>query len=167
MILWIFPLDPKLVTLPQVVDPAFVRQQVEANLQLFGVTKNGLDAQSGPWRCEQIRYDRVKYMPGKRCVLRYHVTLADPFGTSHDKIFYCKIYQDNRSRYHFDMVQSAYEQFTAQTGAVNIPRPLLHFDDLHAYWQEEWPGNAVIDVLDKYDWRQCAGDFPSSSCQRL
>ncbi len=154
MIFWIFPLDPKLATLPQVIDPAFVRQQVEANLQLLGVHQNGSEAKSEGWRCDEVRYDRVKYMPGKRCVLRYHVTLVDPSGKSHDKIFYCKIYQDARSRYHFDMVQSAYQQLTAQTGAINIPRPLLHFDGLHAYWQEEWQGNAVIEVMNEYDWQE-------------
>jgi aminoglycoside phosphotransferase (APT) family kinase protein len=91
-------------------------------------------------------------MPGKRCVLRYHISLVDPFGKSHNKTFYCKIYQDGRSRYHFDMLKSAYEQLTIQTAAVNIPRPLLHFDGLNTFWQDEWQGNALIDVLDKYEW---------------
>ncbi|MGH7494287.1 MAG: aminoglycoside phosphotransferase family protein [bacterium] len=154
MILWLFPLDPKLETLPQVIDPAFVRQQVEANLPLFGVSESGPAAKPAAWSCGEIRYDRVKYMPGKRCVLRYHVNLISPSGTSHEKTFYCKIYQDERSRYHFDIVQSAYQQLTAQTDAVNIPRPLLHFDGLHTYWQAEWPGNAVIEVMDKYDWQE-------------
>jgi hypothetical protein len=157
MILWIFPQDPKLATLPQVVDPAFVRQQVEANLpvlsgQALGASKNGSNSKS-EWRCAEVRYDRVKYMPAKRCVLRYHVNLIDPSGKSHEKTFYCKIYQDGRSRYHFDMLKSVYEQLTVKTAAVNIPRPLLHFDGLHTFWQEEWPGNALLDVINQFDWQ--------------
>lgn len=153
MILWVFPQDPDLETLPQAVEPAFVRQQVEANLRAFGVTANGSAAGLEKWRCAEFYYDRIKFMPSKRCVLRYHVNLIDPSGKSHEKVFYCKIYRDGNSRYHFDMLKSAYEQLTVKTAAVNIPRPLLHFDGLHTFWQEEWPGNALLDVIDQYDWQ--------------
>ncbi|MCL4705899.1 phosphotransferase [bacterium] len=150
MILWVFPQDPDLETLPQSVDSAYVRQQVEANLEAFGVSANGSAAQ---WRCPEFYYDRIKFMPSKRCVLRYHVNLLDPSGKSHEKTFYCKIYNNGNSRYHFDMLKSAYEQLTVKSAAVNIPRPLLHFDGLHTFWQEEWPGHALLDVIDQYDWQ--------------
>lgn len=150
MILWAFPQDPDLETLPQSVDPAFVRQQVEANIHAFDASANGSAAQ---WRCAEFYYDRIKFMPSKRCVLRYHVNLVDPSGKSYEKTFYCKIYNNGDSRYHFDMLKSAYEQLTVKSAAVNIPRPLLHFDGLHTFWQEEWPGNALLDVIDQYDWQ--------------
>lgn len=153
MILWVFPEDPDLETLPQAVAPDFVRKQVEANLSAFGIPTNGFANGQGAWRCSEFYYDRVKFMPRKRCVLRYHVNLIDPAGKAHEKTFFCKVYNNGNSRYHFDMLNSAYEQLTVKSAAVNIPRPLLHFDGLHTFWQEEWPGSALLDVIDRYDWQ--------------
>lgn len=151
MIFWVFPQDPKLPALPHAVDPAFIRQQLEANFAAFGLLGNGSAAAP---RCADLRYDRVKYMPGKRCVLRLHARLDDASGKAHEITFYSKTYGDGMSRYHFQILQSVYRQLTAQVKAVNLPRPLLHLDEANTFWQEEWKGKSLIDALDEFDWEE-------------
>lgn len=154
MLLWVFPYDPKIATLPRMVDQDFVKQQIEANLHAPGWLdhehRSGLDA----WRCVDVRYDRIKYMPGKRCVLRYHVTLANAAGTLRALTFYSKTYNDARGRYHFDMLQNVWTELATQTSVVHIPRPLLYLDGANTWWQEAWEGSALSDVFAAYDWEQ-------------
>jgi thiamine kinase-like enzyme len=154
MILWVFPQDPKMATLPQVVDLTFVRQQVETNLRVFSVFGNESDSAPEAWRCADICYDRVKYMPGKRCVLRYHADLVSPAGESQEVSFYSKTYSDASSRYHFEFLRSVYEQLTAQTMTVHIPQPLLHLDGFNTFWQEEWKGKPLTEVMNEFDWNE-------------
>jgi hypothetical protein len=162
MIVWVFPQDPKMVTLPYLVDPAFVQEQIEANLPVLtgqvlagAVPGTGSNGSPEAWRCSEICYNRVKYMPGKRCVLRFRLTLTGPSGAESRQVrFYSKTYSDGWSRHHFDMLKSAYDQLAAQAPEVNIPRPLLHLDGLNTFWQMEWNGRAVIDVLDEKNWEE-------------
>ena len=152
MILWIFPQDPGLATLPEVVDPVLVRNRVEANLERLGAVIPSLRDASElkAWRCTDVYYDRIKYMPGKRCVLRYNVTLAGPEDQSQEVTFYSKTYNDAMSRYHFEFLQSAREQLLAQEAMINIPGPLLHFADINTSWHEEWKGASLIEGLDQH-----------------
>jgi thiamine kinase-like enzyme len=154
MVLWMFPHDPQMATLPYLLDPGFVRRQVEANPQALGVFDNGADSAAETWRCAGIRCDRVKYMPGKRCVLRYHVRFSGPSGESREMTFYSKTYSDAMSRYHFEFLQTAYGQLTAQTAAIHIPRPLLHLDGFNTFWQEDWKGRELSAVIDEFDWEE-------------
>jgi len=149
LVLWMFPQDPHMAGLPYLFDPNFVRQQVESNLRALDAVENG----AGPaWRCADIRCDRVKYMPGKRCVLRYHAQLSGPAGQSREMTFYSKTYSDAMSRYYFQFLQTVYEQLIAQTAAVHLPKPLLHLDGLNTFWQEDWRGTSLSSVLDELDW---------------
>ncbi|MCI0694733.1 aminoglycoside phosphotransferase family protein [candidate division KSB1 bacterium] len=156
MIVWVFPQDPKIAALPYLVDPGFVRQQIKTNLShLREALGNGIDGGSEAWwHCTEIRYDRVKYMPGKRCVLRFHINMAGPAGESRQVNFYSKSYNDAWSRYHFDMLKSVYEQLAARAPIVNIPKPLLHLDGFNTFWQEEWPGQPLIEVMEEQNWEE-------------
>ena len=150
MVLWIFPQDPKIPGLADVVDPAFVREHLEANLETIGVpvpTPRNRGS-SKTWRCTDIHYDRIKYMPGKRCVLRYKATLTGIADQSREVTFYSKTYNDGMSKYHFEFLQNAHQQLLAQNAAVNIPRPLLHFAGSNTSWHEEWKGASLISELE-------------------
>ena len=149
MILWLFPQDPKLAKLPHLADPDFVRERIEANLPAFEISRNGKPVQ---WRCTEVRFDRVKNMPAKRCVLRYHVNLNGPDGAGRELTFYSKTYNDSKSRYHFDLLRATHEQLVARHVAVQIPRPILHLDGANTFWQEEWPGQALAEAIDELDW---------------
>ncbi|MDZ7291884.1 MAG: aminoglycoside phosphotransferase family protein [candidate division KSB1 bacterium] len=146
MVLWTFPFDPKMPGLQQSADPAFVKQQIDHHLPAFGLTTG--------WQAERIDCRRIKYMPGKRCVLRYQVRMAGPSGESRDVIFYSKTYHDGKSQYHFNILQTAYAQLRTQAAIVGIPRPLLHFESANTFWQEEWQGKPLLEVLEEYDGQQ-------------
>jgi aminoglycoside phosphotransferase (APT) family kinase protein len=154
MLLWVFPYDPKIATLPLMVDADFVKQQIETNLSALGWLDH--EHRPGPdaWRCVDVRYDRIKYMPGKRCVLHYHATLANAAGTSRDLTFYSKTYNDARGRYYFDMLQNVWTELATQTTVVHIPRPLLYLEGANTFWQAAWEGRALSDVFAAYDWDQ-------------
>ncbi|MGH7496924.1 MAG: phosphotransferase [bacterium] len=154
MNLWIFPQDPKIRTLSYLTDPEFVRQQFEANLPALGFGQNGSPDGPRDWRCTKLTYDRVKYMPGKRCVLRFHLNADTPGGESRRMTFYSKTYSDGWSAYHFAMTKSIFEQLAAQGSEVNLPKPLLHLHGFNTYWQAEWPGDALIDVLADQNWEE-------------
>jgi thiamine kinase-like enzyme len=67
--------------------------------------------------------------------------------------FYSKTYSDSRSRDQFRFLQAVHEQLAAQPAAAIIPRPLLHLDDVNTFWQEDWLGNPLINVLADCDWK--------------
>ncbi len=154
MILWVFPQDPKITTLSAVIDPDFVRQEIQANWPAFGVAANVTNGKPGTWRCADLEYDRVKYMPCKRCVLRFHMNVVAPSGEPQRVRFYSKTYRDGWSAYHFAMTKSVHEQLAAQTREINLPKPLLHLDGFNTYWQAEWAGDAIINVLAEENWEE-------------
>lgn len=152
MIVWIFPADPDLATLPEVIDPEFVHQQIAANPAAYRIISGeGARGKQNNWRCSDIRFDRIKHMPRKRCVLRFRVNLTNDAGESREVTFYSKTSKNSENRYHFDLLQKAYEEVDAANSAVNIPRPLLYFDGYETVWQADWAGKAVIDVFRQFD----------------
>ncbi len=172
MVLWMFPQDPNLAMLPQVVDPSFMKKQVEANWKVFFVpttsfdpepfdfaqgklhrrtqdeekTLHGERSRTMNWRCINISYERMKYMPGKRCVLRCRVNLGE-----RDVTFYSKIYKNAMGRYHFNFLKSACEQLKSRAVPVNIPCPLCFLDGYNTVWQEDWGGRPLIDAFNQRD----------------
>ena len=137
MVLWLFPEDPKIKQLTSLADPAFVRNRINENIQFFYPGSNNRHA-------EDIHLDRIKYMPGKRCVLRYTVKCRN--GTDDTLKFYSKTYNDSTSRYHYAFLERVYEQFSDHDFLV-IPRPIMHLEDANTFWQEEWQSKAISDVV--------------------
>ncbi len=140
MELWVFPYESVLKTLPQVVGSNSFVPQVVANLSALGIAKS-----AAGWRCKRFRFDRIKYTPEKRCVLRFHIGLENSRDQSHDITFYSKTYNDSLSGSYFTILRSAREQISAQTTAVNVPKPLAHFENTRTTWYEDWGGAALID----------------------
>ncbi len=143
MVVWTFPNDPRMPQLVKAADPQRIRAHLNANLKVWKL--------SGSWRCSEVVVARVKYMPGKRCVMRCHARMANSFGESRELCFYSKSYSDAMSHYHFDILTKVHRQLGH---AVNIPRPLLHWDETNTFWQEPWDGRPVLDMLAEYDWEE-------------
>lgn len=144
MAVWSFPHDPKMDWLSRMVDLDFIKSEINASLQDFGFAET--------WRAEAVRFDRVKYMPGKRCVLRYHADFLGPNRERRTLTFYSKTYHDAKSRYHFEILAAAYAHCRAQTSFMQIPRPIRHLEIVNTFWQEEWPGRPLLDVLHEQEW---------------
>jgi len=163
MVVWTFPNDPEMPGLRRAADLDFVQTQINANLAAFGLTED--------WRCCNAGFARVKYMPGKRCVLRYHIELQKSSGEKRPLSFYSKTYSDGMSRWHYQVLQ----QVHARLGhAINIPRPILHLETANSLWQEPWEGRPLLENIEAEDWdelfpRLAAGlaAFHQSRCESL
>ena len=163
MIIWSFPNDPEMPGLLKATDLAFVQSQVNANLAAWGLR--------GDWRCVPHTLKRVKYMPGKRCVLRYHLRLVDSRGQSRDLSFYSKTYHDSASTFHYQVLQKVYDHLHNR---INIPRPLVYLKEACTFWQEPWEGRPLVEMLDNLEWNELfprlatvLATFHQSQCQDL
>ena len=88
VVLWTFPNDPEMRKLRIAADPAFIRSFISENISKFGYDLN--------WRCTQATVKRVKYMPGKRCVLRIEAELLKKTGETETLRLYSKTYPDGQ-----------------------------------------------------------------------
>jgi len=150
----VFPHDHKLTALPDAVDSAVIRAGVEACLERGGLP--GVDPDGANWRCGEVRCDRVKYMPDKRCVLRVHAILNTPSGRIHPITFFSKTYPDGRCRGLLDMQSSACEALHAQNAAVAAPQPFHHLATANTLWFEDWGGVPLVDAGGRFGWEDLA-----------
>jgi hypothetical protein len=150
MALRTFPYDPGLPYLGQLLDIDFVKSQVEKNLSAFGLTEG--------WNCQEAVYHVGKYRPGKRCLIRYEVILADTENNRQQFIFYSKTYDSPRSRYVFDILRKIYASSACSQGLLNIPRPIAHIDSANTIWLLEWPGKSFSPMMQSQGWE----NFPKT-----
>ena len=132
MLLQVFPYDPKLPCLSQLVDPVFIKQQVQQNLPGFGLNPD--------WVVKDVVVHKVKYRPGKNCVLRYEVVLLDRGQNPKRVHFYSKTYKDTQSRYVYDTLRHICASPACASGVLNIPSPIAHLDGTNTFWQQAWEG---------------------------
>jgi hypothetical protein len=139
-----FPYDAKLPYLGQLLEPEFVKQQVEANLPGFGLP--------GGWECREVVCHTVKYMPFKRCVLRYQLLMADALGNQRQIAFYGKTYNTAESRYVYDALRKICDSPGYAAGQLNIPAPIAHLDEANTLWQRAWEGKGFSALMREIGW---------------
>lgn len=143
MVIWGFPYDPAMPRLHRAANKDMVLRDLNSRLKSFGFRSD--------WKARHLDMDKVKYMPGKRCVLRFHASLTDAGGNFQIFTFYNKTYSDGKGRYHFRYLQIVYKNLY---GRVNVPRPLCYIDASHSFWQEPWHGSPLIDCIREQNWRE-------------
>lgn len=142
--LYAFPYDKKLPFLGRLMEPEFVKQQIEARRAAFGLAPE--------WRCESVTIHKVKYRVGKNCVLRYEAEFRGQGNQSRRIEFYSKTYKDDRSRYVFDMLQEICARRDCDSAALSIPRPIAHLDEANTLWQLAWPGEKLSQIGHEKGW---------------
>jgi len=161
MMVTVFPHDRKMPHLSHAVDPTYVGSEIEAHGSAMRGATNGSPA--GPKRvaCTELGYRRVKFMPGKRCVLHYRAQVAAAGESERELSFYSKTYNDSKSRYHFALLKSVCGQLKAQGAPIDIPAPLHHLDPLNTIWVADWKGAPLMAAIDREDFgsllRRAAG----------
>ena len=156
MVLHTFPYDRKLPYLGHLLEPAWIKQQVEANL-------GGLDLNAGA-RCERVTVEKIKYMPGKRCVLRYEILFADQAR----RIFYGKTYDDAQGRHVFQALQKICASPACHDGRLNVPAPVAYLEIANTVWQQAWEGEDFNAVMGKSGWENFhRTDFPGKIATML
>jgi Ser/Thr protein kinase RdoA (MazF antagonist) len=150
MLVHVFPYDPKLPYLGQLLEPDFVKQQVEANLAGFGLPAG--------WRCEEVVSSLIKYMPTKRCILRYEIALADAAKNRRPVVFYGKTYGSLKSRHVYEALREICGSPACAAGVLNVPQPITHIDGANTLWQQAWEGGGFCERAAQLGW----GNLPAS-----
>ncbi len=145
-----FPYDARLSGLGQLLSPDFIMRQIGQHLPRFGLSE--------PWRCEGVECQRIKYRAGKRCVLRYEARMVDGRGGNRLVVFYGKTYDDDKSRYVFEMLQQICRSAPCRNGLLQIPEPILHLDGANTLWQRAWEGKRLVAAGREAGWE----NLPSS-----
>jgi hypothetical protein len=134
-VIWAFPHDERLPQLAQAADCADVAAVATAAAVTLGFTPGTI--------CHQVRRHLVKYMPGKRCVLRFTLTMTDPVRGACELELYSKTYGDGTS----GAIYAAFHQLSTQS-AFAVPETVLHLPAIDTYWQKAWPG---VSLEEHYD----------------
>ena len=132
MLLWVFPNDPKLPGLRALADAARIGPR------LFRA---------------RARFERVKYMPSKRCVLRYRVD-ADPppWGSRAPAIAYVKAYPEGASAEVHRLQCAVAAALRESRSGVEVPEPLAHFEDESGIAFADWGGQGAIRQAERGGW---------------
>ncbi|MFQ5600649.1 MAG: aminoglycoside phosphotransferase family protein [Candidatus Krumholzibacteriia bacterium] len=138
MVLWTFPNDPRLKTLVGHADPGTVRRAL-ANLE---------DARG--WEPGGMRQELVRYIPGKRGVLRYEVEWRRPrrpdgspqaLPASRLECIFGKVYDTPlaalRAR---EALEDLWAASQRQTRFLRVPKPLHYEPGLRTLWLSQVPG---------------------------
>ena len=164
MIVWTFPNDPKLPGLRAMADPARARGQLARARAGPGLAapsrpeENGRESDAGRTGSGgPLVFERVKYMPTKRCVLRYR---TDPEtgngGPGSAFVFYAKAYPAGESEAPFRLQRRALELLAASDAAVQIAEPLLHLPVENVIWFADWAGRGLVDEAGDRGWETMA-----------
>lgn len=140
-LVWAFPHDAKLPQLAQLVQGERVARLIEASPSVVGLTADS--------KLIDVQCARVKYVPGKRCVLRFEVEVE---GAERPFQFYSKTFSNSQSRYVYDTLQTVRASLGTVAGHFEIPPLLAHFDDLHTFWQAEWLGASMAQLYRQANW---------------
>ena len=139
-----FPHDPSLEHLGALCEPGVIESAVAARLPALG----GATAT----RCNALRVEPVKYVPGQRCVMRYDVELGDAAGTALPLHFFGKTYKTSRSRYVFEALVHVTKHLGDDDPDLVVPTPIAHLDEHHTLWQQGWDGEALSAMAARLGW---------------
>jgi hypothetical protein len=104
------------------------------------------------WHAE---FERVKYMPGKRCVLRYRL-LPERAGAAASATLYAKAYPDGAAAAPYRLQRAAWAALRAQGSPVEIPEPLVHVEGDGVLWFEDWGGRGLPSLALERGWDELA-----------
>lgn len=145
-----FPYDVKMPYLGQLLEPEFVKRQIEERLPNFGLSRE--------WTCREVTCHKIKYMPTRRCVLRYEFVVSGAANQQRQIVFYSKTYNSANSRYVYDVLSAVCASPACNNGVLNIPAPIANLDTANTLWQQAWQGTKFGSVMRERGW----GSLPHS-----
>lgn len=144
-LLWSFPNDPEMPKLNAAADKDLICSAISENLDKFD--------RDLTWRCDRVQVHRVKYMPGKRCVMRIDAVLRNRQAERKKLVFFSKSYADGNALACYRLLNHLHNQFNH---IVTIPRPILYLDQANTFWQESWNGKPLARcLLELPQWENC------------
>lgn len=132
IVLWGFPNDPRLPGIEQVARPATMLELARRIPPLAG-----LDLQA----CDSLI---VKYVPGKRLVMKHRLTRGDGRRT----LLYTKTYSHARGASIYAVMRTLWERAQGDSDSLTCPEPLAWLPEASTLVLRALPGTAAIGALD-------------------
>jgi hypothetical protein len=145
MTLQSFPHDPKVAHVKPLLVPAVVQQLINEQRAALGLPAG--------WQCERVIIVPVKYMPGKRCLLRYTVESNGSSPAENTFSLYSKTYSTQKSRALYGMLTQLQQYIATQTIPLALPQVCAHLPALQTIWQMAWPGEALSKQVQQPHWQ--------------
>ena len=136
MVLWCFPIDPQLPSLPKLLDASAMQ----------GYFSEGLLTD----KPETVAIKIINYRPEIRCTCRYDIT----FATGQHTTLYGKNFADNNGEEIYQrqltLSQGSQAEFTHKHlfSGFTIAKPLLYDADTQTLWLEGLAGSPLLAMLD-------------------
>ena len=132
IVLWGFPNDPKLPGIDQVAQPAAMLESARRIPALAALE---------PTACES---SIVKYVPGKRLVMKHRLTRGD----GKRLLLYTKTYAHARGASIHAVMRALWERAAGDPEALTCPEPLAWLPEANTLVLRALPGTAAIGALD-------------------
>jgi len=138
MDIWVFPNDPTLSHLPEVIDPEVVKQSL-----FYDLLPEGIDS---PEDIREIKVEVVNYRPEVRCLICCHLLMrkSDRAGTF---TLFGKTFRNGRGRNIYYRIQSLWERSLESSESFKIAKPLGYNKTVDLVWQEGLSGTPLKDLI--------------------
>jgi len=135
MVVWAFPNERKLASLPHLIDDGWLRACV---LPVLVAGLHGPD-----WRLTACAHEVVHYVPEHTCTVRAVLDAQHADGRRQRSVAYGKAYYDDAGRHVGDAMRQLWQSRAVQSGALGIARPLLYVESDRILWQEGLQGDTL------------------------
>jgi hypothetical protein len=134
--------DAQLVVLPQLTDPERARALLEQSIRAQAPGYQEL-------QIESCRPQVLRYHPGLRCTIGYHLTYAYGRAAGHSwpTFLVAKTYDGEKGRNAYDCMQALWNSPLGTGDAVRIAEPLAYIPELKLLVQGPIPGEQTLQRL--------------------
>jgi hypothetical protein len=137
MVVWAFPNDRKLHTLPKVIDPPYIRREIVPRIMATHL---------GPeWLIGGVQDDIVHYVGEHTCTLRVEIQMRRP-RTRENRlvVLYGKTYDNEEGAETYRLMQELWNSDARRKGQLAIAEPLAYDQELKTVWQLGLRGSTLL-----------------------
>jgi len=137
MIVWLFPSDPGLPQLPDLLDPDRVSQYFPPGYRPIPSTNRP--------QIPHVTRHVVNYRPECRCTIRYYLN-GNPDIPGSSMMLFAKTFKDN-GREIFQRMNLLWDLSQQKPNSIKVPKPLSYDESIHTIWQEGVVGVPLREVI--------------------
>ncbi|MCB1985399.1 MAG: aminoglycoside phosphotransferase family protein [Burkholderiales bacterium] len=139
MVVWIFPCERKLLSLPLMSNNHYLKHVIMPELVTQTWGKN--------WRIQAISSEIVHYVPEQTCTTRVHMALIEKqMQLFMKKTLYGKCYYNHDGARTFRVMDKLHDASRRGATPLNFPKPLSYDAENKLLWQEGLSGQTLRDA---------------------
>ncbi len=133
MVIWTFPNERKLLTLPKIVHASYLERNILPDLIENNFGKN--------WLWDSYTHQIIHYVPEHTCTVKLNVQLQDKiYGYRRSLTIYGKTYYNDEGAYTHKNMADFWQRTARKQDQLLIARPLGYDKKLKTLWQQSVPG---------------------------